>query len=296
MVARIAPLLVVLGETASGKSELALKLAKRLSGEIICADSWTVYKGFDIGTAKPSAREQGLVRHYLLDVTTANKGFSAPQFQRMALAAISDISARGKLPIMVGGSGLYIDSVIFNYSFLPAGTKKSRQELNNLSLSELLSKAGAMNLELSTIDTRNKRRVVRLIENRGELPTKTSLRPNTYLLGLETTRKELAIRVGRRVDRMLEQGLEQEVAGLAERYGWDSEPMKGVGYREWQAYFAGEQTLEETKDKIVRSSLALAKKQRIWFGRSIYNKSIQWIPNSSKLDDIVEFITTKLNK
>src|SRR5690242_12818208 len=103
------PLIVIVGETASGKSALALDLAQKFNGEIICADAMTVYKGFDIGTAKPSREEQALVQHHLLNVTTASEGYSAPQFQRAAQEAIQDIQSRGHVPIMVGGTGLYID-------------------------------------------------------------------------------------------------------------------------------------------------------------------------------------------
>lgn len=297
-----APLVVILGETASGKSALALELAKRLNGEIVCADSWTVYKGFDIGTAKPSAREQQGIPHYLLDVTTADKGFSAPQFQRLALTAIEEITSRGKLPIMVGGTGLYIDSVVFNYSFLPASGNSERARLNNLSLEELLITAKKHKLPLESIDARNKRRVIRLIENGGKLPSKSNLRPNTLMLGLHVRREELRTRIESRVDKMLAQGLENEVRGLADRYGWSAEPMKGVGYREWQGYFDGAQSLQQVRARIIKASLDLAKKQRTWFRRPIYqssvsshNKSIHWISNSSNLDEIVDLVTTKLN-
>lgn len=289
---RLAPLLVIVGETASGKSALGLELAKLLNGEIICADSWTVYKDFDIGTAKPSQEERLEVPHHLLDVTTADEGFSAPQYKRLALAAIDDISRRGKLPIMVGGTGLYIDSVIYDYSFLPPSDRDTRARLNGLSLDNLINIAKERELPLSSVDNRNKRRVIRLIENDGRMPAKSSLRPNTLIIGLRLDREELAARIEARVDKMLAGGLEQEAKLLVKHYGWDCEPMKGVGYKEWQDYFEGEQGLTETRQKIIKASLDLAKKQRTWFKR---NKSIQWINNRGNIDTVVDLITTKLN-
>lgn len=290
---KLAPLVVIVGETASGKSALAMALAKQFDGEIICADSWTVYKDFDIGTAKPSASDRAQVRHHLLDVTTADKGFSAPQFQRLALAAIDDIASRGKLAIMVGGTGLYTDSVIFNYSFLPPSSASERARLNSLPLAELLSIASKRNLSLATIDTRNKRRVIRLIENNGQLPSKSSLRPNTLMLGLMLARDELEAKITSRVDKMLAAGLEQEVKAIAGQFGWLAEPMKGVGYKEWQEYFEGTQMLANTRLRIIKSSLDLAKKQRTWFKR---HKFIHWLANRDKLAEAVALVTTFLNK
>lgn len=286
------PLLVIVGETASGKSSLALGLAQKLNGEIICADSWTVYKDFNVGTAKPNEEERRLVPHHLLDVAHPEEGFSAPQFQRLAWQAIDDISRRGKLPIMVGGTGLYIDSVLYDYSFLPSSNELQRQRLNDRSLDELLDKADAMGLDTSFIDRRNKRRVIRLIENKGQLPSRSHLRENTLVIGLRLERDELRQRVTHRVDAMLAAGLEREVRQLAKRFGWGIEPMKGIGYKEWRGYIAGNYGLEEVKAKISKNTMDLAKRQRTWFKR---NKCIQWIDNREQIDNIVELSTTKLN-
>lgn len=289
----VAPLVVIVGETASGKSALALKLAEQFNGEIICADSWTVYKDFDIGTAKPGRLDRARVPHHLLDVANAHGGFSAVIFQQLAQSAIDAIHARGRLPIMVGGTGLYIDSVIFHYSFLAAPPPAMREELSNLSLQELLDRAEQQGLVTQGIDTRNKRRVIRLIENGGELPTRKPMRPNTLMLGLQTPREELRERVERRVDTMLGAGLEFEVRQLACEYGWDAEPMKGIGYREWRDYFDGTQTLEQVRDRIVTATMNLAKRQRTWFKR---NNSIHWLTTEDKMAEAVDLLTTYLNK
>lgn len=286
------PLIVIVGETASGKSALALELAEKFDGEIISADSWAVYKGFDIGTAKPSAEERARVPYHLIDVAEPADGFSAVLFKKMAMKAIEDITARGKLPFLVGGTGLYVDSVLFDYGFLPATDPGLRQELNGLSLPEVVQRAKELGLDTEGIDLRNKRRVIRLIENNGVRPTKHAMRENTLVLGVQIPRDELEERMEQRVNDMLATGLEGEVWKLAERYGWDVEPMKGIGYREFQAYFEGSKTLAETRQQILRDTLQLAKKQRTWFKR---NNSIHWLDNRGEIAQAVELITTQLN-
>jgi len=286
------PLVVIVGETASGKSALALELAERFGGELVCADSWTVYRGFDVGTAKPSEEERQRMPHHLLDVADPAEGFSAVLFQRLAKEAIADISARGKLPIMVGGTGLYVDSVLFDYSFLPPSDPALREELSAMTLEQVLERARAMGLDTEGIDLGNKRRVVRLIENNGVRPTKRTVRGNTLVLGLQTERAELHQKIEGRVDAMLAAGLEEEVRRLAGRYGWDAEPMKGIGYFQWQGYFEGRQTLEETRAKIIKATMDLAKRQRTWFKR---NSGIQWLNNRDKYTDAADLITTLLN-
>jgi tRNA dimethylallyltransferase len=285
---KVLKLICIVGETASGKSALALDLAKRFNGELICADSWTVYKDFDIGTAKPTKLERAQVPHHLLDVADPLGGFSAAVFQELAQAAVNSIARRGKLPIMVGGTGLYIDSVLYHYSFLEQPTLKQREELNSLTLPELLARAEQRGLKIDGIDTRNKRRVIRLIENDGQLPTKKPLRPNTLILGLNAPREQLHKRIAARVDHMFESGLEKEVRQLAEQYGWDAEPMKGIGYREWQEYFKGTQSLEETRQKIIKATQDLAKRQRTWFKR---NKSIHWLETPVDMRAAVDLTT-----
>lgn len=284
------PLIVIVGETASGKSALAMEVAEQFDGEIIGADSWTVYKGFDIGTAKPSVAERARVPHHLFDIVDARAGFSAAEYKRLALTAINDITSRGKLPILVGGTGLYVDSVIFDYSFLPPATPEIRAELNALTIEQLLDKIKDEEIDTLGIDLRNKRRLIRLLETNGVRPDQSELRPNTLIIGVRVTREELQARIIARTDAMFAAGLKDEVAKLAQKYGWSVEPMKGIGYREFYEYFSGSQTLEETRARIISSCLNLAKRQRTWFKR---NNGIQWI---SKQAEAVELITTFLNK
>lgn len=284
------PLVVIVGETASGKSALAMDLAEQFGGEIVCADSWTVYRGFDIGTAKPTAQDRVAIPHHLLDVADPAEGFSAAVFQRLAKKAIADITARGKLPIMVGGTGLYIDSVLYDYSFLPPSDPYVRSELNSLSLDGLLARAEAMELDTTGIDLRNKRRVIRLIENNGVRPTKQAMRLDTLMLGVHRPPDELRGRITARIDAMVAQGFPDEVRQLGEQYGWDCEPMRAPGYRAFAGYVQGRVSLEQAKERFRQNDLQLAKKQRTWFKR---NPSIQWVPDRSYA---VELVTTFLNK
>lgn len=285
----VKPLIVIVGETASGKSALAMELAKQFNGEIVCADSWTVYRGFDVGTAKPSAIDRQAVPHHLLDIAEPSAGFSAAVFKREAQRAIADVQERGRLPILAGGSGLYIDSVLYDYGFLEQSDPDERTALNAMELPRLLEYAHELKLDLGTIDIRNKRRVIRHIENKGVKPTRQHIRANTLVLGLRIPSQELSERIERRVDAMITEGLEKETLYLADLYGWEVEPMKGIGYREWQKYFEGSQTFSETRQKIIQNTYRLAKKQRTWFKR---NNSIHWINSRG---EAVDLVTTFLN-
>ncbi|HEX8183070.1 MAG TPA: tRNA (adenosine(37)-N6)-dimethylallyltransferase MiaA [Candidatus Saccharimonadales bacterium] len=288
-----APLIVIIGETASGKSALALQLSQHLGGEILCADAWTVYKDFDVGTAKPTAAERALITHHLLDIADPAQGFSAAIFKRLAVEQITDTASRGRLPILVGGTGLYIDSVLYDYEFLPPPSDVLRRELNTLDLEALLARASGLGLDTSVVDQRNKRRIIRLIENNGRIPGRKDMRPNTLILGLRPNRELLVQRISMRVDAMLKAGLQQEVARLAERYGWDAEPMKGIGYREFRLNEAEHPNIEQVRQAIIRNTIALAKKQRTWFKR---NKSIHWLTTDDKVAEAVDIATTFLNK
>lgn len=287
------PLIVLVGQTASGKSALALQIAQRFNGEIICADSWTVRREVSIGTAKPSPDEQQLVPHHLLDIVEPYEDFTAAVFKELATNTIQEIAGRGRLPIMVGGTGLYIDAVLYDYGFLEQGNRTARESLNSLTADELVAEVEARGLELGDVDVRNKRRLIRLIETDGAQPVKQSLRDNTLILGLQTDRDILKVRITTRVEAMLTAGLEHEVRGLVDRYGWDCEALKGVGYAQWRSYFEGVQSLSETRQKIIKATNDLAKRQRTWFKR---NKSIQWLTTPVEIDTVVDMVTTFLSK
>jgi tRNA dimethylallyltransferase len=288
----IAPLVTIVGETASGKSALSLYLAQHFNGEIICADAWTVRRSANIGTAKPSPESQKLVRHHLLDVIGPNKPYDPSRFKESALKVISDVTSRDKLPIMVGGSGLYIDSVLYDYSFLPTISSVSRTELNKLSKCQLLEKIQKESIDYSNLDINNRRRLIRALETKGQVPVKTKLRKNCLVIGIMSDRESLISRVTERVDHMISAGLQAEVFSISRDFGWDAAALKGIGYSEWHNYFKGQISLEEVRMSIIKDTLNLAKRQRTWFKR---NKSIHWINSPVNLVQVVDLVTTFLN-
>jgi len=151
---KLPPLVIIVGETASGKTGLAIKLAKELNGEIINADSWAVRRELNIGTAKPTPEEQAAIKHHLIDIVDPDEEFNAMEFKKLALSAIGDIYYRNKLPIIVGGTGLYIDSLIYDFEFLPKKTIVDRDEFNNKSIDELLDIIRSLNIDTEGIDLR----------------------------------------------------------------------------------------------------------------------------------------------
>lgn len=292
MARQVKPLLVIVGETASGKSELAMKLAKQFKGEIICGDAWTLRREANIGTAKPSLSDREAVKHHLVDIIDPDESFSAAKFKKLANEAIDDISSRHRLPILVGGTGLYIYSLLYDYSFLPNNSNQSlRDELNGLSLYDLNKRAKSMGLDLNGVDASNSRRLIRLIETRGVKPEKSKLRPGTLIIGLKTDKEVLEKRITSRVDFMLEAGLEAEVKTLSQKYGWQAEALKGINYWQWHDYFNAQDDLENVRQKLIKANLNLAKRQRTWFKK---NKSIHWISTPVNWTHLVDLITTKL--
>lgn len=287
------PLIAVVGETATGKSDLALDLAKEFNAEIVSADSWVVRKGVDIGTAKPDKNQMELIRHHMIDIIEPDDDYSAARYKEDAVRAINGVYARGKIPIVVGGTGLYVDAVLYDYSFLPNVSKETREELNSMNRDDLLALALTKHLPLDNIDIRNKRRIIRLIETNGGVASKKGLIEDCLVIGLSATREQLSDRITKRVDTMLINGLEDEVEALYLQYGWGCEALKGIGYHEWRKYFEGTQSIEITKQRIIKNSLMLAKRQRTWFKR---NKSIRWFTTPVIFTDIEDLVTTYLNK
>lgn len=287
-----APLLVIVGQTATGKSALAMQLAERFGGEIISADSRTVYRGMDIGTAKPTTVDRAEVPHHLLDILEPDESFTAADFKQRAAAAIEDISAHGRLPILVGGTGLYADAVLYDYTFRSPADKRLRQELEHLSVPELQQRLLEQGIPLPN-NPQNPRHLVRALETGGQQPKQADMRANTLVLGLHLEREELLDRIAGRVDAMLQAGLEQEAKDLSERYGFAVPPMQTIGYQEWAGYFKGVQSLEETRHLIIKNTLAYAKRQKTWFKR---NKSVHWLSDRDKLQQSVDLITTLLYK
>lgn len=287
-VADDSPLVVVLGPTASGKSALAMELARRFDGEIIAADSRTVYKGMDIATAKPTAADQREVPHHLIDVVTPGDPFSVADFQRLANRAVVEISERGRLPILVGGSGLYIDAVIYDFSFRQPANPELRRQLEELSVEELQQLLEERGIALPH-NQRNPRHLIRSLETSGALPQRGPLRPRTLVIGLNPGPDVLRQKITQRIDAMVEEGLIEEARQLSARYGWDTPALQAPGYKAFRPYLAGAVSLDHAKQLFVQYDTQYAKRQQTWFKR---NRDVQWISN---LADAVALVTTLLN-
>lgn len=281
------PLIVIVGPTSSGKSDLAMQVARQYNGEIICADSRTVYKGMDIGTAKPSMADQAEITHYLLDVVEPSESFSAARFKQLANEAIDTIAHKGKLPIMVGGTGLYIDAVLFDYQFGEPADASLRAELQLLTIDELQQICRNKNIEMPE-NSMNKRHLIRAIEL-GGLPKRTSvIRQNTIVVGIATEKEVIAERVKRRAKAMIGAGILDETKKLGERYGWSSEAMTGNIYRVFHEVLKGTLSQEEAIEVVTRSDLQLVKRQKTWFKR---NPHIVWGTPAELMEHINSFLT-----
>lgn len=288
--AAITPLVVIVGETGSGKTALGIALAKQFNGEIIAADSRTVYTGMDIGTAKPSLPERGAVPHHLIDVAAPDETFTAADFKHQAAELIEHIHERHHVPFIVGGTGLYVDALLYDYAFLPVPPAELRARLATMSVDELQAEVRLRRLPLPA-NERNPRHLARVIETNGQQLERRELRQHTLLLGLRV--EDRAVREQRlrdRVTAMFQSGLVQEVEGLVQRYGTELEAFRAPGYRAVVKYLQGELSFDEAKEAFVKSDLALAKRQRTWFKR---NKSIHWINEQA---EAVDLLTTFLNK
>lgn len=288
----MSPLIVILGETASGKSALALELALKFGGEIICADSRTIYKGMDIGTAKPTAEDRMRVPHHLLDVIEPGEQFSAAQFKTLAVQAIDDIVRRGKVPFLVGGTGLYIDAVLFDLQFRTPADPMLRAKLEQLDVKELQSQIIQQGYAMPENNT-NKRYLIRVLEAGGVSSERSELRPGMLVLGKYIDRETLERRIVERVDLMVAVGFVAECRWLIEKYGDRAPALNAPGYKAFIPHVHGQCTLVQAKEQFVRNDLRLAKKQRTWFRRDVYQNVIHFVSNSG---EAVDLVTTHLNK
>ena len=271
----MAPLIVITGPTASGKSGLSLELAERYMGEIICADSRTVYRHMDIGTAKPSRDDQARVPHHLLDVAEPGERFTVHDFQRHARQAIDDIRERGKVPFLVGGTGLYIDSIVLNYNFVKTAQPHSRDAFELMTTEELLTMIKTQHLQIPT-NNQNKRHLVGVIERADKTHT-ASVVPdeNTYVVAIATGKNELESRIRKRASGMFASGVIDEVSGLGETYGWGSEAMSGNIYPIIKEVIDETLSEREAIEKIIVRDRQLAKRQITWLKRHDY---VKWFP------------------
>ena len=281
------PLIVIVGPTASGKTSLAIKLAMQYEGEIICADSRTIYKGMDIGTAKPSIEERQAVPHWGLDLVEPGERFTAADFQQYATEKVADIRSRGKVPFLVGGTGLYVDGLIFDYRFGDEGDEVRRDHFMKMSLEELYKYCEENNVILPE-NSSNKRYIVRAIEQKG-LNNRRRLEPinNSIIVGIATEKETLRTRIESRSEQLFEDGVVEEAKALGKKYGWDSEAMTGNIYPLVRQYVEGVLSLSEVKRLFVTRDWQLAKRQLTWLRR---NSFIQWLD----LEGVYNYLSQEL--
>jgi len=302
----VSKVIVILGPTASGKTALSLDLAERLGTEIISGDSMLVYKGFDIGTAKPTPAERRGIPHHLIDILEPSQSYSVTQFQQQAGAIIRRLNAEGRIPIIAGGTGLYLKALLEDYAFNETGEHQAfREEMRELCEREgreaLYARLVQADPESAgTIHAHNIPRVIRALEVAhfgGEQISRTrayddgqELAYDAFVIGLSWERLALYERINRRVDLMMEAGLEQEVRGLlASQVTRVMPAMKGIGYKEMAAYLAGELTREEAVDAIKKGTRHFAKRQLTWYRKMPY---IRWyaIDNRSEQELFAEVL------
>lgn len=276
-------LLVLVGPTASGKTGLSLELAKHFPIEIISADSRLLYKEMDIGTAKPTAMEQAQAPHHLIDILEPNQTFSAAQFQAKAIPLINDILARGKLPLLVGGTMLYVDSVVYNYQWPEEKEDESlKQKWRAKPLTELQKEAIQLKSDIDQwIDVNNPVRLQRVLmhyEATGKWLWEQQRLGNklwpTLLLGLNPDRESIKKRIAARVEEQWRQGLVQEVKALLEKLGPNAEAMSAIGYRQVVNFLQGNCNEAEAKAEVIKATNAYAKRQMTWWKR---NDEIVWL-------------------
>ena len=269
------PLIVILGPTASGKTAYAIRLARLIGGEVICADSRTVYRGMDIGTAKPTEPERAGVLHWGLDLIEPDQRYSLYDFQRYATTKIAEIRQRQHVPLLVGGSGLYINSVIYNYQLVgddhdPA----TRAELEKLSPDELRRLIVKRGVKLPR-DLDNKRRLIRSLETGGVSNNCGYLSRQTVVIGIAVDKEKLSQRISGRAEQMLERGLIDEVERLIAHYGM-VEPLRRNAYGVVAKYLTGQIYEAELIEQISAKDSQLVKKQLTWWRNPRWASDIMW--------------------
>lgn len=280
---------VIVGPTASGKTAVSIELAKKINGEIISADSMQIYKYMDIGTAKPTLDEMQGIKHYMLDVVMPDETFNVAKYKSMAESAIEEILKKGKAPIIVGGTGLYINTLVDGIEFADVpGDEEYRNELIEKGYRE-----GAMSIykELEKVDSEsakkidpnNIRRVARALEiykvtgktkTQLDIESRKEVKYDYRLFGMEWDRETLYNRIDLRVDKMIEAGLIDEVRNVTEKFKISNTAVQGLGYKEVIEFLNGNISYEEMIEKLKLETRHYAKRQLTWFRR---DKRIKWI-------------------
>ncbi len=298
---------VIVGPTASGKTALSIELAKKIDGEIISSDSMQIYKDMDIGTAKVTKEEAEGIKHYLVDFVSPADRYTVSDFKKDAEKAIEEILSKGKIPIVVGGTGLYVNSLIYGIEYQDMDfNEEYRNELMKRAetpeeLQNLWEEANKIDPDSMKIISKNdKKRIVRVLEiykatgktktEQEILSRKNEVKYDFKVFGITMDREKLYERINKRVDIMIQAGLENEVKELLEKYSEFPTAMQGLGYKEVVQYFDGILTREEMIEKIKQESRRYAKRQLTWFRR---NKEIIWLDS---MDDMPKNINTILEE
>lgn len=302
--------IVIAGPTASGKTALGVQLAKKINGEVISADSMQIYKDMTIGTAKPVPEEMEGIPHHLIDFVYPNERYSVAEFKKDAENKIEDILSRGKMPIVVGGTGLYIDALVYGIEYPEIDVD---EELRKRLLKEAETQEGLANLyekakkidpdaieKISKSDIKRITRIIEIYESTGKTKTEmekisrqNGIKYNFKVFAINMDREKLYERINLRVDLMIEAGLIKEVEELVNKYDKFPTAMQGLGYKEVVQYFNGELTKNEMIEKIKQESRRYAKRQLTWFRK---NKNIIWLNGLEDRSKNVEFIMENIKE
>lgn len=286
------PLVVIVGPTASGKTGLAIRVAKQFNGEVISADSRAIYKGLDIGTAKPTQEERADVPHWGIDLVEPGERFTSADFKIYAQQKVAEIRARGRVPIIAGGTGLYVDSVLYDFKFsVVADDTTKRSKFTNMPLDRLYKYCLENNIALPE-NYKNKRHVINAILRNGQKPKRRSgIDENTIVVGIATEKDILRKKIERRADVIITPLVVDEATKIAEKYGWDSEAMTGNVYPLVRMHVDGELSFSELKRKFVVSDWRLAKRQLTWFRR---NEHIVWLTGEGAYSYIAQRLSGRV--
>ena len=295
--------IVICGPTASGKTALGVELAKKINGEVVSCDSMQIYKDMTIGTAKPTSEEMQGIKHYLIDFVSPDRRYSVAEFKKDATNAIEEIISKGKTPILVGGTGLYIDSLIYGIEYNNIVIdKKYRKDLNRIAenggLETLYKKAIEIDKKaMEKISPNDKKRIIRVLEiykatgktkTEQELESrKNKVKYDYKIFAIDMDRNILYDRINKRVDMMIKNGLIEEVEKLLEKYSEFPTAMQGLGYKEVVEFLNGNFTKEEMIEKLKMQTRRYAKRQLTWFRK---NKQTIWIDGTKDMQNNIDII------
>lgn len=300
--------IVICGPTASGKTALSIELAKKIDGEVVSADSMQIYKDMDIGSAKVTPEEMDGIKHYLIDFVRPDERYSVANYKQDAKKAIEEIIAKGKTPIVVGGTGLYVDSLIYEIEYNDIKIDEEyRKELENIKekagLEVLYQKALEIDPQaMEKISSNDSKRIMRVLEiyhstgktkTQQELESRTKEVPYNYkVFAINMDREKLYDRINRRVDIMIKRGLIKEVENLLAKYKEFPTAMQGLGYKEVKDFLQGDLSYEDMVDKIKQESRRYAKRQLTWFRK---NKDTIWIDGLNDTNENINIILEAIN-